>query len=337
MPFYYKVMLHFQLSVAFIAQLLGSDCPAGGETLIVRLAKIEDAHEGDISFVANARYASHLETTRASCVLVNASQELPVHSSTIFLRCDDPHRSFVRLIRYLQSEQPKAARIIHPSAVIAKSAQVADSAVIGAGVVIGEHSVVSESAVLHPGVVLGNNVEVGKGSMLYPGVVIYDDCRIGAECIIHANAVIGSDGFGYLENADGSYDKIPQIGNVVVDDAVEIGSGSCIDRAALGSTYIGKGVKIDNLVHIAHNVEVSDHTAIAAQCGIAGGTRIGVRNRLAGQVGVVGYIQTAADVTIGAQSGVSKSLPQAGVYSGSPAVELKQRLRQEATIRRLSR
>jgi UDP-3-O-[3-hydroxymyristoyl] glucosamine N-acyltransferase len=187
------------------------------------------------------------------------------------------------------------------------------------------------------GCVLGNNVSVGEHSLLHPHVVIEDDCIVGDRCIVHAHAVIGSDGFGYLENSDGSFHKIPQVGNVVVMNDVEIGAGACIDRAALGSTVVENGVKLDNMVHLAHNVRIQTNTAIAAQSGIAGGTIIGERNRVAGQVGVVGYIQTAPNVILGAQSGVSKSITQPGVYSGSPAMELKQRLKQEAVLRRITK
>lgn len=184
---------------------------------------------------------------------------------------------------------------------------------------------------------MGNNVSVGEHSLLHPHVVIEDDCIVGDRCIVHAHAVIGSDGFGYLENSDGSFHKIPQVGNVVVMNDVEIGAGACIDRAALGSTVVENGVKLDNMVHLAHNVRIQTNTAIAAQSGIAGGTIIGERNRVAGQVGVVGYIQTAPNVILGAQSGVSKSITQPGVYSGSPAMELKQRLKQEAVLRRITK
>ncbi len=329
-------MLVFELRAAELATILQAELFGDESILVSRFQKIEDAINGDLSFLASSKFEKFLDTTTASVIIVGANQAVPTVEGRCYLRTNDPHRAFVQLIHHVESIQASNTHSgIHTSAVVSQTATIASTASIGAQVVIGEHCSIGEGSVLMAHVVLGANVSIGSNCLLYPGVTVYQDCVIADHCILHANAVIGSDGFGYLENKDGSFDKIPQIGNVVIESNVEIGSGSCIDRAALGSTVIRQGVKIDNLVHIAHNAEIGANTAIAALSGIAGGTRIGERNRLAGQVGIVGYVQTVADVIVGAQSGVSKNLTAPGVYSGSPAVEIKQRLKQEAAIRRL--
>lgn len=304
-------MIHFELTIQAIADIIGGVVEGDGSIFIRSIDKIESAGSGSITFYANERYAHLLATTQASCVIVK--EKNPELSLTSIIH-PNPHGAIITLIEHLQgSVLPE----IHQTAVIAPT------------------SIVSSSASISAHCVIGDNVRIGDNSMLYPGVVVYDDCVIGNNCIIHANTVIGSDGFGYLPDGNGGYKKIPQIGNVVIGDNVEIGANVCIDRAALGSTIIHNGVKIDNLVHIAHNVTIQENTAIAAQTGIAGGTTVGKRNRIAGQVGMVGYITTSDDITIGAQAGVSKSLTKKGEYSGSPAVDLRQRLRQDASVRRL--
>jgi UDP-3-O-[3-hydroxymyristoyl] glucosamine N-acyltransferase len=304
-------MVLFELTVQAIADIIGGIVDGDGSTLIRSIDKIETADKGSITFFANERFAHLLATTEAGCVI--CKDKNPELSTTSIIH-PNPYGAIITLIEYLQDTQIPE---IHSTAVIAPTSVVSDSASISAHCVIGK------------------NVRIGDNTILFPGVVVYDDCVIGNNCIVHANTVIGSDGFGYMPDGNGGYKKIPQIGNVVIGDNVEIGANVCIDRAALGSTIIHDGVKIDNLVHIAHNVEIHENTAIAAQAGIAGGTTVGKRNRIAGQVGMVGYITTADDITVGAQAGVSKSLTKKGEYSGSPAVELRQRLRQDASIRRL--
>lgn len=304
-------MIHFELTIQAIADITGGIVDGDGFILIHSIDKIESADSGSITFYANERFAHLLATTKASCVI--RKEKKPELSLTSIIH-PNPHGAIIALIEYLQGESKPE---IHPTAVLSPS------------------SIVSSSASISAHCVIGNSVRIGDNTKLYPGVVVYDDCVIGNNCIIHANTVIGSDGFGYLPDGKGGYKKIPQIGNVVIGDNVEIGASVCIDRAALGSTVIHDGVIIDNLVHIAHNVEIHENTAIAAQTGIAGGTIVGKRNRIAGQVGMVGYITTADDITIGAQAGVSKSLTKKGEYSGSPAVDLRQRLRQDASVRRL--
>jgi len=223
----------------------------------------------------------------------------------------------------------------HATATIHASAIVDATASIGPGCVISEGCTVGEGVQLFANVVLYPKVKVGAGTMINANVSCASGTQIGERCIIHSGVVIGSDGFGFLENKDGSFEKIPQVGIVVIGDDVEIGANTTIDRAAVGATIIGSGVKLDNLIHIAHGVQVGEHTAMAAQAGISGSTTLGKRNRIAGQVGVVGHIQTTDDVIVEAQSGLSKSVTEPGHYFGSPAKEHRTALRMEAALRRL--
>ncbi len=327
----------FLLSVQQIAEIVQGEVIGDPQAQVHRVQKLEDAVHNDVSFLASSKFEKFLTSTHATCLLISLKQTLPdSHHVQSFIRCENPHAAFVVLLNTLLKQQSTKSSTIHSSVVFGSGVTLSNTARIDAGVVIGNHCEISDDVHIHANAVIGDNVRIGRGTEVHANVSIYEDCVIGASCILHANCVIGSDGFGYLEQNDGSFEKIPQIGNVVLEDRVEVGAGACIDRAALGSTVLHEGVKIDNLVHIAHNVEVGKNTAVAALSGIAGGTKLGERNRLAGQVGVVGYVNTVDDVIIGAQSGVSKNIGQPGVYSGSPAVELKQRLRQEAAVRRLA-
>lgn len=328
-------MIEFHYTAQELANFLSGELLGNPDIILQRINKIEEAAEQELSFLASPRFQHFLQTTHASCILIRNAEDALAVEGRAYILVADPHRSLVQFIKHLQESEQQQGGFVHQSVVRAEGVFIAASARVEAGVVIGEDSSISEACVIHANTVIGKKVRIGKGSVVYPNVTLYDDTVIGEHCIIHAGAVIGSDGFGYLGNADGSFEKIPQIGNVVIEDDVEIGANACIDRAALGSTRIGKGVKIDNLVHLAHNVAVGNNTAIAAQAGIAGGTKLGERNRIAGQVGMVGYITTADDVTVGAQAGVSKSITKKGEYSGSPAVELMTRLKHEAALRSL--
>jgi UDP-3-O-[3-hydroxymyristoyl] glucosamine N-acyltransferase len=301
---------------------------------------IQDAQRGELTFLANPKYAQYLTTTKASCVLVaqdfDADEILALSSvPPLLLRVENPQAAFALVLAEYAPDTSMEAGFRDSTAVIHASAEVHESAHIGAHVSIGAGCTVGAGAVLHAGVRLYAGVSIGAGSVLHSNVVCYHQTSIGAGCVIHAGAVLGADGFGFAEQKDGSFTKIPQIGNVVVEDDVEIGANCTIDRAALGSTRIGRGVKIDNLVHIAHNVHIGDNTAIAAQAGVSGSTTLGARNRVAGQVGFVGHITTADDVVVFAQSGVSKSLPERGIYFGYPARPHRESLRIEAALRNL--
>ncbi|HZV11948.1 MAG TPA: UDP-3-O-(3-hydroxymyristoyl)glucosamine N-acyltransferase, partial [Candidatus Kapabacteria bacterium] len=242
--------------------------------------------------------------------------------------------AFMQIQKYFAPPAPGIPAGIHPLASVAASAIVAKSAAIGAFSVIGENAVIGEGAVIHPHVALGDSVEIGAGSVIYPHVTVYYGCKIGGNVTIHAGTVVGSDGFGFAESS-GAYEKIPQLGIVVIEDEVEIGANCTIDRAAIGETLIKRGCKIDNLVQIAHNVAIGENTIIVAQAGVSGSTKLGKHVILAGQAGVVGHIELVDNVIVTAQSGVSKSLMKPGMYMGSPAREYHTALRSEAVQRKM--
>ncbi|NBO48221.1 MAG: UDP-3-O-(3-hydroxymyristoyl)glucosamine N-acyltransferase [Chitinophagia bacterium] len=299
-------------------------------------SKIEEGKNGDISFLANPKYEDHLYTTKASIVVVSHVLELrePVRSTLI--RVSDPYASFAKLMRFYQNslstnlvgiEQPS---FIHPTAKLGKDVYIAAFSYVGENVVIGDN------VKIYPHCYLGNEVKVGNSTTFFAGVKIYNHCVVGNEVLIHAGTVIGSDGFGFAPQSNGSYKKVPQLGNVVVEDCVEIGANVCIDRATMGSTIIRKGTKLDNLVQIAHNVEVGDNTVIAAQAGISGSTKIGKQVTIGGQAGIVGHIHIADGTKINGQSGVSKSIRRENtIVTGSPAFDFSSSMRAQAVYRKL--
>jgi UDP-3-O-[3-hydroxymyristoyl] glucosamine N-acyltransferase len=299
-------------------------------------SKIEEGKNGDISFLANPKYEDHLYTTKASIVVVSHVLELrePVRSTLI--RVSDPYASFAKLMRFYQNslstnlvgiEQPS---FIHPTAKLGKDVYIAAFSYVGENVVIGDN------VKIYPHCYLGNEVKVGNSTTFFAGVKIYNHCVVGNEVLIHAGTVIGSDGFGFAPQSNGSYKKVPQLGNVVVEDCVEIGANVCIDRATMGSTIIRKGTKLDNLVQIAHNVEVGDNTVVAAQAGISGSTKIGKQVTIGGQAGIVGHIHIADGTKINGQSGVSKSIRRENtIVTGSPAFDFSSSMRAQAVYRKL--
>ncbi|GAB1429630.1 UDP-3-O-(3-hydroxymyristoyl)glucosamine N-acyltransferase [Ignavibacteria bacterium] len=320
------------LAVRFGGEVVGilEDVPP-----ILRPAPLDEAGIGDIAFYADKRYTAVLAATRATCTLIPRDCTFEPAACAAFIKVDDPHRAFVRFLGMVDELRPKPAAGIHQTAVIDHTAVVASTAAIMAGCVVGARCVIGENVVLYPNVTLYDNVSVGANTIVHAGVICGTQTEIGERCTIQPGAVIGSDGFGFVENSDGSYDKIPHIGRVVIDNDVEIGANTTIDRSVAGITRIGRGVKIDNLVQIAHNVRIGEDTAVVAQTGIAGSTVIGRRVRLAGQVGIVGHISIADGVVVLAQSGVSKSLSEAGMYLGSPAQPHGNALRLTAVLRNL--
>ncbi len=323
------------LTAAEIAQLVGGTLTGDSSVVLRDVQKIEEAQKGDITFLSNPKYLRFAETTGASCILVPTDFSAPAAPGATLVAVHNPYEAFLRVLQFFHPAHAPAPGERHPSAIIDPTANIAATAHIAAGVVVGARCRIAEGAVLMPNVVLYDGVEIGESSVVHAGAICYDRTIIGKSCIIHAGAVLGADGFGFVEHADGSYEKIPQVGNVVLGDHVEIGANTCIDRATMGSTKVENGVKIDNMVHIAHNVVVGEHTAIAAQAGISGSAHIGKRNRIAGQVGMIGHITTADDVVVIAQSGISKSIAQKGRYFGSPAKEFRAALREEGALRQL--
>lgn len=309
-----------EFTAEMIASFLNGEVIGDKDVKVSNLAKIEEGGDGDLSFLSNLKYEPFLYTTGSSIVIVAKNLELKEEVKATLIKVDDPYKSFADIMNLYVANLPQ------PVGISGKSS-IADSAKIGADCYVGDFSVIEENAVIgnrckiYPQVYIGSNVKLGDNVTLRPGVKIYGDCELGNNVIIHSGAVIGADGFGFAPVGD-SYQKIPQLGNVVIEDDVEIGANSTIDRASMGSTVIYKGVKLDNLVHIAHNVEIGSNTVIAAQSGIAGSSRMGANCIIAGQVGISGHILIPDRSTVGPKSGVNNSFKKEGqVFMGYPAVD----------------
>lgn len=300
---------------------------------ISNIAKIEEAKEGDITFLYLKSYEKFLSTTKASAVLI--SPEFKKSRTDLnYIEVKNPNVAIQKfIITFLKPDF--TINGIDRSAAIDSTVKIGKNVGIGKNVVISAGCSIGDGSMIFHNTVIMEKVKIGKNCLVYPNVTIRENCVLGNNVIIHSNTVIGSDGFGYVPNEKGEYEKVPQIGNVILEDDVELGSNVSIDRAAFGSTLIKKGVKIDNLVQVAHNVVIGEHTAIAAQAGISGSTKIGKHCLIAGQAGFVGHIEIADQVIVGAQSGVSKAIEKPGKYRGSPAQEMPQQLRLEAQIRNI--
>ena len=325
-----------QFSAAQIALLINGKIEGDPNAAVGAFGKIEEAVGGQLSFLANPKYEEHLYTTGASVIIVNDTLELRQPVAATLIRVSDAYSAFASLLtKYQEIEAQQLTGIQEPS-YISKSAKLGDKVFVGAFAYLGEGVMIGNHVKIHPQVYLGNNVRIGDNTVLHPGVKIYDSCVIGANVTIHAGSVIGGDGFGYAPLPDGSFKKIPQIGNVLIEDGVEIGANVTIDRATIGSTLIRKGAKLDNLIQIAHNVDIGNDTVIAAQAGISGSTKIGNGVMIGGQAGIVGHLQIADGARINAQSGVSKSIKtKGGAVTGSPAYEYTSALRSQAISRNL--
>ncbi len=300
---------------------------------ISNIAKIEEAKEGDLTFLYLPAYEKYLETTKASAVIISP-QFKKTRTDLSYIEVQDPKAAFQKIVTTLLKHEINLFGI-DPTASIHPTAKIGKNVAIGKNVVISSNCEIGDNSYIFHNTVVMDNVKIGSYTLIYPNVTIRENCIIGNNVIIHSNTCIGSDGFGYVQNQKGEYEKVPQIGNVIIEDDVEIGSNVSIDRAALGSTIIKRGVKIDNLVQVAHNVIIGEHTAIAAQAGISGSTKIGKHCMIAGQSGFVGHIEIADGTIIGAQAGISKSIKKPGIYRGSPAEEMSTQLRLEAHIRKL--
>lgn len=310
-----------EFSASQIAALLTGTVEGDEHATVSNLSKIEEGKPGTLSFLANPQYTPYIYDTEASIVIVNNSLRLerPVRSTCTLIRVEDAYSSFSKLLDMYNQLKSNKVGIEQPS-FISPGAKYGSDCYVGAFAYIGQGAKVGNNVKIYPNVVIGDNCEIGDNTVLYAGVKIYADCRIGSHCVIHAGVVIGSDGFGFAPNSDHHYNKVPQIGNVVVEDHVEIGANTTIDRATLGSTIIRKGVKLDNLIQIAHNVEIGENTVIASQTGVAGSTKIGKNCMIAGQVGIIGHLKIADGVKIAAQSGIGQDIAQEGqLMQGSPA------------------
>ncbi len=313
-------------------ELVGSD-----DGLISGPAKIETAQKGQFTFIANEKYTRFLVSTRASLVIVHRSLCVDefVHT-TVFLKVDDPYTAFVFLMQKFAQPRSIAAKGIASTVVIGEAVSIGEGVAIGEYAVIGDRCSIGNNVVIGAHTVLLHDVSLGEDTVLFPGVTCYDGTVIGKRVVIHSGSVIGADGFGFAPQKDGSYVKIPQMGIVEIGDDVEIGSNTTIDRATLGSTVIGRGVKIDNLVQIAHNCTIGDDTVIAAQAGISGSVTVGRHCLIGGQAGFAGHLELADNIQVAAKTGISKSFLQSGIaLRGTPAQPMRDQLKHEAMLRNL--
>lgn len=325
-----------QFTAAQLATLINGKVEGNEHATVSSFGKIEEAQPFQLSFLANPKYEEYLYSSKASVIIVNESLEIKSPVSATIIRVPNAYSAFAILLeKYQQMMNQQLTGIQQPS-FIDTSATIGENVFVGAFSYIGAGAKIGNNVKIFPMVFIGNQVTVDDNSMIMPGVKIYNDCRIGKNVTIHAGTIIGSDGFGFAPQPDGSYKKIPQIGNVVIEDNVEIGSNSTIDRATIGSTLIKAGSKLDNLIQVAHNVEIGNNTVVAAQVGISGSTKIGSNVQIGGQAGIVGHIQIANGTKINAQSGVSKSIKKPNsAITGSPAFEYTSALRSQAVSRKL--
>ncbi|MFO7574420.1 MAG: UDP-3-O-(3-hydroxymyristoyl)glucosamine N-acyltransferase [Bacteroidales bacterium] len=310
-----------EFTAVMIADYLGGTISGDPGVKVHTIARIEEGREGALSFLANPKYEQYIYTTASSIVLVNDDfvPSSPVKATLVKVR--DSYKAFASLLTLYEQSKP-VKKGIHPTAVIEESARIGKDVYIGPYVCIGENVTVGDNCSIYAHASIGDNSKLGNACRLYYGVKVYHECIIGNNCTIHAGSVIGADGFGFAPQSETEFMKIPQIGNVILEDNVEIGANTCIDRATIGSTIIRKGVKLDNLIQIGHNVEIGENTVMAGQTGIAGSTRIGKNCMFAGQVGIMGHISVADETKIGAQSGIAGAVKNPGTtLIGSPAMD----------------
>ena len=307
-----------------IAALISGEIEGDAQAIVREVAKIEEGKPESLTFLANPKYEHFIYTTQSSVVIVNKSFNPAKPLSATLIRVDDAYNALAKLLQIYEAMLPQKSGIEQPS-FIDKSAKLGDEVYIGAFAYIGEKVKIGNNVRIYPQVYIGDGVSIADNSIIYAGAKIYKGCKIGANCIVHSGAIIGSDGFGFAPTEDGGFEKIPQIGIVVLEDNVEVGSNTTIDRATMGATIIGKGTKLDNLIQIAHNVEIGTNSVLAAQTGIAGSTKIGNRVMFGGQVGVAGHLKIADGVKLAAQTGVGKSITKEGsVQMGAPSFEAMQ-------------
>ena len=328
------------MRIAELARLLEATSTefADGNEEITHATAIEDGDEGAVSFIGNAHYEHFLSSTKATAIIVGEQLAIPSFGDRkppILLRVKRPYEAFARALEIFKPGKTLIAKGIHPTAVVAASAQLDPSVNVGVNAYISDRVKIGANTNVLPGAQIGADTVIGENCVIHPNAVIYDHVEIGNRVVIGPGSVVGYDGFGYVPMGDGSYRKIPQVGIVVLEDDVELGANTTIDRATVAETRIKKGVKLDNLIQIGHNVEIGENTVVAAQAGISGSTKIGKQNIIAGQVGFVGHITTTDNVIVGAQSGISKSINKAGTYFGYPAKNHREALKLEGALRSL--
>lgn len=308
-----------KFTAAQIAVILEGEVEGNPEIEVSKLSKIEEGEPESLSFLANPKYTQFIYTTKASIVIVNKIFKAEKEINTTLIRVEDAYKSFSKLLEYYNQVKMNKTGIESP-VFISKSAIYGDNIYIGAFAYLGENIKIGNNTKIYPNVYIGDNVVIGDNVILFSGAKIYSDTLIGNNCVIHSSAILGADGFGFTPNEQGEFIKVPQTGNVIIEDNVDIGAATSIDRATLGSTIIRKGVKLDNHIQIAHNVEIGKNTVIAAQTGIAGSTKIGENCMIGGQVGIVGHITIGNNVKIQAQSGIGRNLKDNETLQGSPAL-----------------
>ncbi len=309
-----------EFSASQIAQLLEGEVVGNEEAIVSNLSKIEEGQSGTLSFLANPAYSEYIYTTQASIVILNRDFKLEksIPDTLTLIRVDDAYSCFAKLLD-LYNQIKYDRKGVDKRAIVSETATLGTDVYVGAGAVVEDGAVIGDGAKIYPQAYIGSNVKIGTKTLIHPSARILADCEVGDDCVIHSGVVIGGDGFGFAPNSDNNYQKVAQIGNVIIEDHVEIGANTTIDRATLGHTIVRKGVKIDNLIQIAHNVEIGENTVIAAQTGIAGSTKIGKNCMIGGQVGIVGHITIADGTMIAAQSGIQSSITEKSIVQGSPA------------------
>lgn len=324
-----------EFDAATIAGFLKGEVDGDPNVRVNTIAKIEEGHPGALSFLANPKYEHYIYATKSSIVLVNRSFSPSSKVESTLIRVENAYEAFASLLRLVDQARPRK-KGIHATAVIEPTATIGSDVYIGPYAYIGEKCHVGDGTSIYPHVYIGDNATVGNNSILYHRVTVYHECVIGNNCIIHAGTVVGSDGFGFAPQSDNEFMKIPQLGNVVIEDDVEIGANVTIDRSTMGSTFIRRGVKLDNLIQVAHNVEIGENTVMAALTGISGSTKVGKNCMFGGQVGLAGHIKIANGTRIGAQAGVISDIKEENTsVIGSPIMDVKQFLRASVVFRSL--
>ena len=323
-----------QFTASQIAAIAGGEIVGDGNVVISSFAKIEEGHPGAISFLANPKYTHYIYSTGSSAVLVSKDFEPEHHLDCTLIKVDDPYATVASLLEMASKMlQPNPVGIEQPC-FIAEGVEIPEDAYVGAFAYIGKNAVIGKGAKIYPQAYVGEGAKVGEQSIVYAGAKIYYNCVVGKRCVIHSGVVIGADGFGFAP-VDGHYNKIPQLGNVVIDDDVELGACTTVDRATMGSTRVHQGVKLDNLIQVAHNCVIGENTVMAAQVGVAGSTKIGANCMIGGQVGFKGHIEVGDNVGIGAQSGISGNVKSGSRLMGSPAVDMGKYARNVAVEKNL--
>lgn len=323
-----------ELTPQLIASMIGGRVEGDANVRLTGFAKIEEATPGTVTFIANPKYAHFIYETKASAVIVSDDFKTDEEISPVLIRVKDPYVALADILNEIERSKPRKRGIEQPC-YIAEGVDIPDDAYIGAFAYIGSNVKLRKGVQIFPQTYVGDGVKIGAGSVVRSGVRIYEGCVIGERCTLHSGCVIGADGFGFAPRPDGTYEKIPQIGNVVLEDDVEIGANTTIDRATFGCTRVGKGTKLDNLIQVAHNVEIGKGNVFAAQVGVAGSTKIGDYNQVGGQVGFAGHIHVGSMNEIGAQSGIPSSIGDKKRIIGYPAIDARQFFKTQVYLRRL--